>query len=107
MTQQTEGLASALRLIGGVRHPCIVKGTNCYVLRGSVPYELTEPYQSGFTVGRTSIRFDTEQEAVNALLALGITTFQMTDCSWYTDDAELDRKVDRIIETVRHNATRK
>ncbi len=49
---------------------------------GSIPYELTKPAKAPST-GRNSLAWDTEEEAIAALLALGITHFQRADCSWY------------------------
>jgi hypothetical protein len=54
-----------------------------FKLAGAIPPELTREVKSGFTVTRDSILFDTEDEAVEALLDLGITKFQLADCSWY------------------------
>jgi hypothetical protein len=50
---------------------------------GSVPTELCVPYQSGFTRGLTSRCWPTEQEAMDALVAIGITRFQRADYSWH------------------------
>ena len=55
-----------------------------YGLVGSVPEELTKPVVRTLTPGlRASIVWNTEAEAVAALLAIGTTKFQMADCSWY------------------------
>jgi len=57
-----------------------------FMLVGRVPYELTVPSTHGtpqIPPNRSSFTWDTEQAAVDALLALGITHFQMADCSWY------------------------
>lgn len=58
---------------------------------GSVPGELTEirprqgdPYSH---TRRVSKVWDTEAEVVAALLAIGVTRFQMADCSWYGEAA--------------------
>ena len=48
------------------------------------PYELTEEYK-GLYPGRKSKAWDTEQEVIDALLAIGIIHFQLADCSWYGD----------------------
>jgi hypothetical protein len=54
-----------------------------YTLVGSIPIELTHEYESGFTTGRKSNMYDTEAEAIKALLELGITHFQLANCQWY------------------------
>ena len=55
-----------------------------YGIAGSVPYELTEPAKRSLTLGaRNSKVWETEQEAINALLEIGMTNFQLADCSWY------------------------
>lgn len=51
---------------------------------GSVPYELTEPAKNSLTPGlRKSMVWETEQEAISALTAIGLTHFQKADCSWF------------------------
>jgi len=58
------------------------KGT--FSIVGKVPYELTEPAKNAMTPGlRNSIIWTTEQEAVNALLAIGITDFQLSNYKLY------------------------
>ena len=54
-----------------------------YGIVGSVPYELTKPYGGPFP-GRNSMVWDTEQEVIDALLEIGITRFQLSNCSWYS-----------------------
>ena len=59
-----------------------------YGLVGSIPYALTEPSTHGtphIPPVRASLVWDTENEAIRALLALGITRFQLADCSWYQE----------------------
>ena len=53
-----------------------------YGIVGSVPYELTKP-RGGLFPGRDSMVWETEQEVIDALLEIGITHFQIADCSWY------------------------
>ena len=53
-----------------------------YGLVGSMPVELTVP-RGGMFPGRNSMSWDTEQAVIDALLAIGITHFQLDDCSWY------------------------
>lgn len=62
-------------------------------LVGNMPGELTVPYTSGFTSGRKSMSWDSEEEAIAALLGLGITHFQRADTSWY------DRKPNPVRRT--------
>jgi len=51
---------------------------------GSVPYELTEPNREALNPGtRKSKVWATEQEAIAALLEIGMTEFQLSDCSWH------------------------
>lgn len=61
-----------------------------YGLCGAIPYELTKPYTSGYTTGRTSMVWETEQEVIAALLAIGVTRFQRADCSWYEEEVRND-----------------
>lgn len=42
-----------------------------YQLCGSVPVELAES------------RWDTEQEAIDALISIGVERFQLNNCTWY------------------------
>jgi hypothetical protein len=58
--------------------------TGRYGIVGSVPYELSEPMPHAFTPGqRRSQVFETEQDVIDALLAIGCTRFQLADCTWY------------------------
>jgi len=53
---------------------------------GSVPAELTEPQRSGtpqYPPVRVSKVWDTEEQVIQALLGIGISKFQLADCSWY------------------------
>jgi hypothetical protein len=45
--------------------------TGVFTIRGSVPVPLVDKVWS------------TEQEVIDALLAIGWTEFQLSDCSWY------------------------
>lgn len=53
-----------------------------YGIVGSIPYELTDE-RGGLFPGRKSKVWETEQEVIAALLAIGCTRFQLNDCSWY------------------------
>jgi len=60
--------------------------TGRYGIVGSIPYDLTEPARHGTPQVpplRVSKVWDTEQEVIDALLAIGIERFQLADCSWY------------------------
>ncbi len=61
----------------------IQKGNTCYYLVGSMPIELTHEKMSGFSLIHASNTWPTLQEAIGALLSIGITEFQLPDCSWY------------------------
>lgn len=51
---------------------------------GSIPYDLTEPAKNSLTPGlRKSKVWETEQDVIDALLSIGITHFQKSDCSWF------------------------
>jgi hypothetical protein len=54
---------------------------------GSVPVALTKE-RAGMFPGRDSMVWATEQEAIDALLSIGVTRFQRADCSWYSTSAE-------------------
>ena len=60
--------------------------TGKYGIVGKIPVELTEEYNSGFTMGRKSKIFETEEEIINSLLDLGITKFQKSDCTWHKEE---------------------
>jgi hypothetical protein len=78
------GIGEASYLLRGKLSTAIMRyPTGRYGIVGSIPIELTEEYRSGFTVGRTSRTYETEQDAIQALLGVGVTSFQLSDCSWY------------------------
>ena len=53
---------------------------------GSIPYSLTEPIPKSITLdARRSMVFTTEAEAITAILATGMTHFQLSDYSFYGD----------------------
>jgi hypothetical protein len=57
-----------------------------YTIVGSVPIELTYQGKNSLGLPLTKVKvFDTEEEAFQALLALGLHHFQMADCSWSDD----------------------
>ena len=56
-----------------------------YGFVGGIPIELTHESESGtpqWPPVRVSNVYETEQEAIQALLDIGITRFQLSDCSW-------------------------
>ena len=54
-----------------------------YGLVGSVPEDLA--WRTGAGRLRYPRTWDTENEVIRALLAVGITRFQLADCSWYQE----------------------
>ena len=53
-------------------------------LVGSMPIELTVVKRNAcYQEYRASLVWETEIEAINALLNIGKTHFQLSDCSWY------------------------
>lgn len=60
--------------------------TGTFSIAGKVPIELTKEVASGFTTTRVSVAFKTEADAVEALLGIGVTKFQLSDCSWYGEE---------------------
>ena len=60
--------------------------TGKFTLVGSVPRALCHPTPKSLTLGAMSANvYDTEDEVIDALLAIGITRFQLSDCSWYQE----------------------
>jgi len=57
--------------------------TGRFGLVGSIPAKLTKMRKGHFGPTRVSMSWDTEQEVIDALLAIGVTRFQLADCSWY------------------------
>jgi hypothetical protein len=59
--------------------------TGRYGLVGSMPIELTVEVKHplSWPPPRESLVWDTEQEAIDALLSIGITEFQLSNCQWY------------------------
>lgn len=79
------GVGEAMAVLGGRMSTAILKyPSGRFGLVGSIPVELTEPEPKAFSPGqRRSMAWDTEQEVIDALLAIGCTKFQLADCSWY------------------------
>jgi hypothetical protein len=79
-------LGSAMAILSGRMATVILRyPSGRYGLAGSIPGELTELDPRAFSPGqRKSMVWNTEQEAIDALLAVGITRFQLADCSWYS-----------------------
>ena len=84
-------LARTMRMLKGGLPTCITKCTvkgagweGRYYFVGSVPAELTISAPTMYNPeARQSFSYATEQEAIDALLAIGKTKFQLDDCSWY------------------------
>jgi len=85
-------LAHAMGLFRGklptviLRWQNLKEGTAGYSLAGSVPNALTVESNHGtpqWPPLRVSMSWDIEQEAIDALLSVGVTRFQLADCSWY------------------------
>lgn len=77
MSPHTE-LSNALGIISARKPICIQRfPTGKYGLVGSVPLLLYDQE------ARRTCLWQTEQEVIDALLALKITRFQLDDCSWY------------------------
>jgi len=58
--------------------------TGRFGIVGSVPFELTVSVPNSITLGaRKSMAWDTEDEAIKALLAIGLTRFQLSNCKYY------------------------
>ena len=76
-------LTDAMRILGTKKVLGILRySTGKYGLVGSIPMELTKTRDGRFP-GRKSKVWESEQEAIGALLELGITKFQLADCTWY------------------------
>ena len=76
-------MSQALKMISHLPTAISKNPNGTYSIVGAVPSELCEPYTSGFTTGLKSKVWQTEQEIINALIALGYKKFQLADCSWY------------------------
>jgi len=79
------GVGEAMGIITGRLSTAIQKyPSGRYGIVGSIPGDLTEPDPKAFSPGqRKSKVWDTEQDVIDALLAIGVTKFQLADCSWY------------------------
>ena len=77
-------LTQAIKMMGERFTTAILQyPTGRYGIVGSVPYELTKEIKNPFGSKRSSMSWDTEQEVIDALINVGITKFQLNDCSWY------------------------
>ena len=76
-------MGDALALLSAKLPTAIVRyPSGRYGIAGSIPIELTEEY-GGMFPGRSSKVWNTEREAMDALIALGCMRFQLADCSWH------------------------
>lgn len=80
------GVGEALAVFSRPMSTCILKyPSGRFGLAGSIPVALTVKDPKAFTPGqRKSMAWNTEQEAINALVGIGCSRFQLADCSWYT-----------------------
>ncbi len=80
------GAGEAMALLGGRFSTVILKyPSGRFGLAGSIPVQLTVVDERSYTPGaRKSMVWNSEQEVIDALLAIGITRFQLNDCSWYS-----------------------
>lgn len=78
-------LAVAMEMMSKMSTAILKYPSGKYGLVGSVPIELTEERISGYSKVNVSKVWNTEQEAIEALLAIGITRFQLPDCSWHKE----------------------
>lgn len=82
------GIAEALTMIHRLPTAILRYPSGRFGLVGAIPVELSEPNPQAYTPGqRRSKSWPTEAEAIAALLAIGVTRFQLDDCSWYAPDA--------------------
>ena len=59
---------------------------NKYTIVGSVPIELTYEGKNSLNLPVKKVKsFDTEEDAIQALLELGIYHFQLSNTNWYDD----------------------
>jgi len=79
------GIGEASYLLRGKMSTCIQKyPSGRFGLVGSVPAELTKPDEKSLCPGaRKSMVWETEGAAIADLLKIGITRFQLPDCSWF------------------------
>ena len=81
------GVAEAMPLLPGRMSTAISRyPSGRYGIVGSIPYELTEPDLHGtpqIPPNRRSKVWSSEQDVIDALLAIGWTKFQRVDCSWW------------------------
>lgn len=77
----------AMQLLSGSMSTAILKyPSGRYGLVGSVPSQLTRD-RGGLFPGRDSMIWESEQEAIDALLGIGMRRFQLANCSWFDLDA--------------------
>ncbi len=76
-------LARAMQCIRRMSTAIIRYPSGRYGIAGSVPFALTEEHRGPFFMTRESRVFETEEDAINALIAIGVTRFQRADHTWY------------------------
>jgi hypothetical protein len=95
------GAGEALAMFSGRMSTAILRyPTGRYGLVGSIPFELSEENPRALSPGsRRSLVWDTEQQAIEALLAIGVTRFQRADCSWYEPEQPAIPGAESVRET--------
>ena len=79
----SDGLGLLLKARGKLP-TCIVKYGQTYSLVGSMPIELCEKKQNSiYQDYYASKTWDSLDAAIDAVKSVGITRFQLPDCSWY------------------------
>lgn len=79
-------MARALRSLSNLSTAIMRFPSGKYGFVGRIPAELTRPQTHGtpqIPPARDTQVYATEQDAIDALLGLGITHFQQADCTWY------------------------
>lgn len=78
-------MTNFINSMGAKRSTAIIQyPSGRFGLAGSVPCALSVPVKKALTPGlRQSMVWENENDAIRALLDIGITEFQLSDCSWY------------------------
>jgi len=79
-------LQQAMKCLGKMSTAIIRYDNGQYGLVGNMPIELTYAKPSMYNPDqRVSRVWNSEGEAIEALLEIGVDRFQLSDCSWYDD----------------------
>lgn len=83
------GIGEAAHILRGKLSTAIQQGpTGRYFLVGSIPVALTESARHGtpqWPPLRVSMTWETLDAVIEALKGVGVTRFQLPDCSWYEE----------------------